>query len=259
MNSTYPDLENNFPSSIDNIDKMSDLTTQTKPLADKYFEYMEAGNIDAANSYMQQYPSLAASIFNAKKFNALRDAIISVQRMFKNDIDSYIVAVSGGGMYEEHYDKNKTVRTSGGIVSYVAGIIKPLSDAISSLQSNYMGKTDYDKSGAVASSGGIVSYIDNKSKKYEFVSVNLSASNWGDSAPYTQTVSVSGMTSDWVPGIPVLNPGTNVSTENLKKQINAIGRISMITSGSGTLSFVALDAKPDVSLNLRIQGLAEKV
>lgn len=90
MSKTYPDLDCNFPESIDNIDKMQDLTISTKQMADQYYSLMNAGKISEANSYLSSNPKLVYSIFNAAKFNKLRDSIIAVQRMFVEDIDDYL-------------------------------------------------------------------------------------------------------------------------------------------------------------------------
>lgn len=90
MSKTYPDLDCNFPESIDNIDKMQDLTVTTKQLADQYYSLMNAGKITEANEFLASNQKLVYSIFNAAKFNKLRDSIISVQRMFVEDIDEYL-------------------------------------------------------------------------------------------------------------------------------------------------------------------------
>ena len=90
MSVKYPDLDCNFPESVDNIDKMQDLTTVTKPLADQYYAMVEAGQISEANTFLAKNPSLVYSIFNASKFNKLRDSMIAVQRMFRDDIDEYL-------------------------------------------------------------------------------------------------------------------------------------------------------------------------
>ena len=88
----------------------------------------------------------------------------------------------------------------------------------------------------------------------KYVTVNLPASGWSGSAPYTQTVSVSGMTADWVPGIPTAVLGSSVDAATLLAATEALGGIKMITSAAGTLTFTAPEDKPGVSLTLRVPG-----
>lgn len=95
-------------------------------------------------------------------------------------------------------------------------------------------------------------------KNLKYVTVNLPASGWSGSAPYTQTVSVSGMTADWVPGIPTAVLGSSVAVTELLAATEALGCIKMITSAAGTLTFTAPEDKPGVSLTLRVPGQIER-
>ena len=90
------------------------------------------------------------------------------------------------------------------------------------------------------------------------VTVNLPASGWSGSAPYTQTVSVSGMTADCVPGIPTVVLGSSVDVSTLLAATEALGCIKMVTSAAGTLTFTAPEDKPGVSLTLRVPGMVER-
>jgi hypothetical protein len=90
LSKTYTDLQNNFPDSVDTLDKMQDLNTSTKTMADRYYSMVEANNITGANEYLVQNPSLALSVFNADKYNKLRDAIVSVERFFYDEVKLYI-------------------------------------------------------------------------------------------------------------------------------------------------------------------------
>lgn len=90
------------------------------------------------------------------------------------------------------------------------------------------------------------------------VTVNLPASGWSGSAPYTQTVSVSGMTADWVPGVPSLALYGTVDVTELITKTEALGCIKMITSAAGTLTFTAPEDKPSASLTLRVPGMVER-
>ena len=90
------------------------------------------------------------------------------------------------------------------------------------------------------------------------VLVSLPASSWSGSAPYTQTVSVSGMTADWVPGIPTAVLGSSVDVSTLLAATEALGCIKMITSADGTLTVTAPENKPGVSLTMRVPGQIER-
>ena len=92
MNSKYTDLSNSFPAAVDTIDKMQDLTITTKKKAEKYYEYINANNITGANDYLgkSENSDLLLSVFNADKFNMLRDMIISIERFFLDDIGVYL-------------------------------------------------------------------------------------------------------------------------------------------------------------------------
>ena len=90
------------------------------------------------------------------------------------------------------------------------------------------------------------------------VTVSLPTSGWSGSAPYTQTVIVSGMTADWVPGIPTIVLGSSVEVTALLAATEALGCIEMITSAAGTLTFAAPEDKPGVSLTLRVPGQIER-
>ena len=95
-------------------------------------------------------------------------------------------------------------------------------------------------------------------QKTKCVVVQLDAGNWSGSAPYTQTVSIPGMTEDWVPGIPTAVLGSSVDVSTLLAATEALGCIKMITSAAGTLTFTAPEDKPGVSLTLRVPGQIER-
>lgn len=91
MNQVYSDLENNFPTEIDNIDKMQDVDISTKKLVEQYYGFVNSGDFTSAAQLIENNPSLKASIFNAEKFNMIRDMIISMQRFYKDDVRNYLI------------------------------------------------------------------------------------------------------------------------------------------------------------------------
>lgn len=94
--------------------------------------------------------------------------------------------------------------------------------------------------------------------KLKYVILKLDADKWSNTAPYTQTVSIPGMTEDWVPGIPTAVLGSSVEVTELLAATEALGCIKMIVSASGTLTFTAPEEKPGVSLTLRVPGQIER-
>lgn len=135
-------------------------------------------------------------------------------------------------MLKDEYDLDRTVLTAGGIKAYTAAQLQPVQTSLSDLAAE----------------------VD----KLKYALVSLPASGWSGSAPYTQTVSVSGMTEDWVPGIPTAALGSSVAVTDLLAATEALGCIKMITSADGTLTFTAPEDKPGVSLTLRVPGMVER-
>jgi hypothetical protein len=86
------------------------------------------------------------------------------------------------------------------------------------------------------------------------VTVSLPASGWtGTSAPYTQTVTVPGMTADWVPGIPMLTSSGVVATDLAMRE--ALSCVSLIESSPSALTFVCYEDKPSADINAKIPGV----
>ena len=117
---------------------------------------------------------------------------------------------------------------------------------------------DATPSKAFEAIGARLSGLDADVGNLKCVLVSLPASGWSGSAPYTQTVSVSGMTEDWVPGIPTAVLGSSVAVSTLLAATEALGCIKMITSAAGTLTFTAPEDKPGESLTLRVPGMVER-
>lgn len=142
-------------------------------------------------------------------------------------IESELASLNAGTetMLKTEYDPDLNVKESGGIKAYTAAQLQPVQTSLSGLA---------------------------------YVLVSLPASGWSGSAPYTQTVSVSGMTEDWVPGIPTAVLGSSVAVSTLLAATEALVCIKMITSAAGTLTFTAPEDKPGVSLTLRVPGMVER-
>lgn len=85
------------------------------------------------------------------------------------------------------------------------------------------------------------------------VTVVVPSTGWGSSAPYTQTVSVSGMTADWIPGNPVLVSSGDMASDLMARE--ALNYVCLIASGAGTLTFTCYEEKPTASFTIRIPHL----
>lgn len=125
MNSKYTDLSNSFPAAVDTIDKMQDLTITTKKKADKYYEYINANNITGANDYLgkSENSDLLLSVFNADKFNMLRDMIISIERFFLDDIGVYL-----GELHDKEWQTPPDTNTTYGTASQGANGLMSAAD-----------------------------------------------------------------------------------------------------------------------------------
>ena len=98
--------------------------------------------------------------------------------------------------------------------------------------------------------------------KLKFVILKLEADGWSGSAPYTQTMSIPGMTEDWIPGVPTYIPITNsdgsVNVSESALTLENVAYVKFLVSGNGTLTAICPEDKPGESLTLRVPGMVER-
>jgi len=93
MGTIYADLNSDFPDKVSTMTRVQDVSAAMKPYVDEYYVYYNRGDFDRANEVITAHPELLNMIVNAKIFNDLRDEIIAAQRVFKDDVESYIFNV----------------------------------------------------------------------------------------------------------------------------------------------------------------------
>lgn len=113
--------------------------------------------------------------------------------------------------------------------------------------------SDHSHSAASAAAAGLMSSSDKKKldKLGGLKTCTLTASGWSSTVPYTQTVSVSGITSADNPIISLDIPdGTTAANETAMRK--AYGYLSNATTGSGTITFKCIKKKPVSNFNLSV-------
>lgn len=192
----------------------------------------------------------------------------------RKQVEKIAAGVAKGNMSVSDYDNDGDVKAAGGMKAYtkaqtdvLAADITKANNRIADVKTTAdaaavqaeKNKTDLSETNNTlanvqTSLSGLAADVDN----LKYVLVSLPASGWSGSAPYTQTVSVSGMTEDWVPGVPTAVLGSSVAVSTLLAATEALGCIKMITSAAGTLTFTAPEDKPSASLTLRVPGMVER-
>lgn len=110
MSMTYPDLiYTNFPDELsDTFDYLSDLSADQIALANQYKLYLTYNDLASAKQLLADNPSLKSTMIDAEKINKLIDAIKAMQRLYKEDIQSYLIdLVKYKGVYSSTAAYNK--------------------------------------------------------------------------------------------------------------------------------------------------------
>lgn len=92
MSTLYPDLDfTTFPNALDNIELKSNITNSTDAqLVGQIQVAILAGDFANASAILNANPQLNGKIFSANDYNQIRDAILALERFYKNDITNYI-------------------------------------------------------------------------------------------------------------------------------------------------------------------------
>ena len=298
MSTTYPELtETLFPEALDIITRMSDITYADMSLITQYNTYIAAGNFDAAQQLIVDNTGLQTKIFNAVKFNKLADAIMAVQRFFKDDVEAHIESVGDNlaaqianfgnvGEYSEsqQYHRFEIVQADGSsymCVEDCQGVPVTNGDYWVKIASKgetgasgtglsycgvYSSSQSYQKDDCVSDGyrmwAALQPSVGQPLEEGEYwtcvvrmeeapsVSVEavLSSSAWsGDSAPYTQTISVSGMTAD-INGIIGIAKG---ASENVREAAR-YAALAVTGQAAGTLTISADGVLPEIDIPVSI-------
>lgn len=84
--------------------------------------------------------------------------------------------------------------------------------------------------------------------------LSLAAGSWSSSAPYTQTVNLSRITSNDRPIISMATPSTETAA-NYKAMKKAYGYIDKVVSNNGSLTFYCYNNKPTVQIRVLVKGV----
>lgn len=98
--------------------------------------------------------------------------------------------------------------------------------------------------------GAIDTRLDNK----EILNTTtLTTAGWSTSVPYTQTVTVTGITANRLPDKIIPQYSATTATAILQKE--AFSMISYYDTGAGTITFTCLEDKPVTDIPLQIVGI----
>lgn len=128
LSSLYPDLTHtNFPESIDHYEDMTDINLTLKSLVDQYYILYNAGDFAGIVTLLAANPDLDKALFNAEKYNRLKDTLEAQGRYYKDDVQSYLVNIvknKGDFVETSTYTKYDVVGyVTGGAKQYFMGTV----------------------------------------------------------------------------------------------------------------------------------------
>lgn len=176
---------------------------------------------------MQQSVEYMPRNLLAPKINEIVNAVNESYSKAEADaaINQKVAEIGTGDMAQAVYDPSGTVRAAGGVAAYVNGKVDPA-----------------------------VNKINNELANSRYVGVVLRPEWWqGNSAPYTYTISVPGMTAGFIPGIPWHAVWQELTEDELRHRLEEMAKIYKVETADGRMVFTA-DEKPDCALNLRVSG-----
>lgn len=211
----------NFPDAEDNWARMNDLTASLFPLASQYNQLWDTGKINEANALLDANPDLKNAIFNADKWNKIRDAIIAIQRYYLEDVEKMIehVAQNTVGINDNPDEQNKP------LVAYSA---KKTEELIKETIKNFE----------------------------KIVLVKFTADGWiGSDAPYTQTVNVEEISNENSPTMVKYWDGV-YNKDDIKAYNKAFGILAdgRGETGNQTVTWTC-SKKPSIDITVGLKGL----
>lgn len=224
MSETYIDKPfTSFPVSEDTFDRMMDVTINLMPLVQQYNTYYASGNLSACNQLLSNNPELQNCLFNAKKYNQLRDAVLAIEEYFLTQIDTlYNTIAQNASDIDDNPSEEKA-----SIVSYSAEKVNQLFNQIKNTQDKY----------------------------HTTRNILIPSSGWSNTFPYTNIVAVDGITAD--SNIKVIS--VYIPEDSTVEQIKSWNKASSFLVNNdnavndGSITFKAYK-KPTVDFTVTIEG-----
>ena len=149
-------------------------------------------------------------------------------------LDTKVDKVSGKGLSTEDYtaaDKTK------------------LANIESEANKTIVEQTTGTSTSSVMSQDAVTTQLNNKATT-NLYTATLTSSGWSSSAPYTQTVSVSGILST---DTPIADVVLDVVTSTAMTQISAWMCVSKIETADGSITATCLENKPEIDIPIQLK------
>lgn len=221
ITSTYIDKPlTNFPVSEDIFDRMMDVSITLFPLVKEYNEYYAAGNLSGCHTLLANNPELQSCLFNAEKYNKLRDAVLAIEEYLLTQLeDVYTNVVQNAVGIND--------KVSGAEAALVAYSAEKVNQLLEQMRASY----------------------------HNYTNVTILASGWSNIYPYLNTVVVSGVSAD--SDVRVI--GVHIPEDATQSQVKAINKAAGLLIenengvGDGKITFKAYK-KPSVDFTVVIDG-----
>lgn len=221
MSATYVDKPlTNFPVSEDIFERMMDVSITLFPLVKEYNEYYSAGNLSACHTLLANNPELQSCLFNAEKYNKLRDAVLAIEEYLLTQLeDVYTNVVQNAVGIND--------KVSGAEAALVAYSAEKVNQLLEQMRTSY----------------------------HNYTNVTIPASGWSNTYPYLNTVTINGVSSE----SDVRVVGIHIPDDATQSQIKAINKAAgfLIENddgvGDGTITFKAYK-KPVIDFTVIIDG-----
>ena len=171
MPTQYSDLSHTlFPQATDDVSShglMTDVTADYALLtaANQYSSAISSGNTARAAELLESNPQLANAIFNADKYNWMRDAIIATQRYYLNDVQAMIRDIAAHTVGFDDDNSENSPSTNGYSINKIMSVVRGTTAPVDS--SAGTGLTNMLRPGV-----------------------------WGGTMPHTYLISIPGITAD---------------------------------------------------------------
>lgn len=214
----YP--RSSFPGNVDDFVNKQDPSVAMQPILAQYQAAWDNMDITTINNIRERYPDINKYIPNANDFNQMFDGLKAVQKFFKDDVKEY---VDKAGQYSVGINDNPT---------------------------------DDEKTTAAYSANKVDNLINELNDKYHTIrEITLLSSGWSTTYPYTQTVSVNGVTSkDDIKVIGTVHADGNTQSQD-KAIDKAAGYLMYVGDGvsNGSITFKAKKI-PEIDITVITEG-----